>query len=134
MFLNNELILHTEYRQVLVNNQCVLQGLLSNLILGKDVLTDWKIYPLDIDGAITGGWPHSHGQQSFPMPQTEPTFGPAFYVGTLEPNGLAQDTFLRLNEWTKVTPVLYFPGMKLPMFSLMLTCCFNVRARFGSMV
>lgn len=80
----------------------MLQGLLSHLILGKDVLTDWKIYPLDIDGAITGGWPHSDSQKYFPAPEKEPSLGPVFYMGTLQPNGLAWDTFLRLNEWTKV--------------------------------
>lgn len=80
----------------------MLQGLLSHLILGKDVLTDWKIYPLDIDGAIAGGWPHSDSQKNFPAPKKEPSLGPVFYMGTLQPNGLARDTFLRLNEWTKV--------------------------------
>ncbi|KAM8749366.1 beta-galactosidase-1-like protein [Acanthopagrus schlegelii] len=77
------------------------KGLLSHLILGKDVLTDWKIYPLDIDGAIAGGWPHSDSQKNFPAPKKEPSLGPVFYMGTLQPNGLAWDTFLRLNEWTK---------------------------------
>ncbi|XP_071379124.1 beta-galactosidase-1-like protein [Centroberyx affinis] len=77
------------------------KGLLSNLILGKDVLTDWKIYPLDIDGAIAGGWPHSDSQHSFPALQNEPSVGPVFYMGTLQPNGLAWDTFLKLYQWTK---------------------------------
>uniref|UniRef100_A0A7N9AU33 Galactosidase, beta 1-like n=1 Tax=Mastacembelus armatus TaxID=205130 RepID=A0A7N9AU33_9TELE len=77
------------------------KGLLSNLILGRDVLTDWKIYPLDIDGAITGGWPHSDSEQFFPPPHKEPSVGPAFYTGTLQPNGLAWDTFLKLYEWKK---------------------------------
>ncbi|XP_069389080.1 beta-galactosidase-1-like protein [Paralichthys olivaceus] len=76
------------------------KGLLSNLILGKDILTDWLIFPLDIDGAISRGWPHSD-KQSFPDPQREPSAGPAFYVGTLQPNGLAWDTFIKLREWTK---------------------------------
>ncbi|XP_062258601.1 beta-galactosidase-1-like protein [Platichthys flesus] len=76
------------------------KGLLSNLILGKDVLTDWMIYSLDIDGAISGGWPHSD-KQSFPDPRREPSAGPAFYVGTLQPNGLAWDTFIKLSGWTK---------------------------------
>lgn len=80
----------------------MLQGLLSNLILGKDTLMDWKIYPLDIDGAITGGWPHTNRQKSSTNPEREPSAGPAFYTGTLQPNGLAWDTFLKLNEWTKV--------------------------------
>lgn len=72
------------------------KGLLSHLILGKDILTNWKIYPLDIDGAIDGGWP-----QSSPAFEEEPSVGPTIYMGTLQPNNLAWDTFLKLNEWTK---------------------------------
>ncbi|XP_058476142.1 beta-galactosidase-1-like protein [Solea solea] len=75
------------------------KGLVSNLFLGKDLLTDWRIYPLDIDGAITGGWPQ-YGQ-SLPTPEKEASAGPTFYTGTLQPNGLAWDTFLRLSEWRK---------------------------------
>lgn len=75
---------------------------MSNLILGEDVLIDWKIYPLDIDGAIARGWPHSDSQKFYPEPQEQPLVGPVFYMGTLQPNGLAWDTFLKLNEWTKV--------------------------------
>lgn len=75
---------------------------MSSLILGRDVLTDWMIFPLDIDGVIAGGWPHADCQQCLPTPQTEPTVGPTFYMGALEPNGLAWDTFVKLNEWTKV--------------------------------
>uniref|UniRef100_A0A4W5LFX6 Galactosidase, beta 1-like n=1 Tax=Hucho hucho TaxID=62062 RepID=A0A4W5LFX6_9TELE len=77
------------------------KGLLSNLILGNDVLTDWQIYPLDIDGAIASGWPQSGQRRSPPDPDRGPSDGPVFYQGTLPPNGLAWDTFLRLNEWTK---------------------------------
>ncbi|XP_040004391.1 beta-galactosidase-1-like protein [Xiphias gladius] len=77
------------------------KGLLSNLILGKDKLTDWMIYPLDIDGAIANGWPHSDSQQSFAAAQKEPLAGPAFYMGTLKPNGLAWDTFLKFTLWMK---------------------------------
>lgn len=76
------------------------KGLMSNLFLGKDILTDWKIFPLDIDGAIAGGWPHS-GSQTYTDLQNEPSAGPTFYSGTLQPNGLAWDTFLKLNKWTK---------------------------------
>ncbi|XP_015234044.1 PREDICTED: beta-galactosidase-1-like protein [Cyprinodon variegatus] len=77
------------------------KGLVSNLILGKDILTDWKIYPLDIDGAISRGWPHSASQKAVTSSQREPSVGPTIYMGVLEPNGLAWDTFLKLNEWTK---------------------------------
>ncbi|KAI9530384.1 Beta-galactosidase [Dissostichus eleginoides] len=77
------------------------KGLVSNLFLGKNILTDWQIYPLDIDGAITGGWPHSDSGKSSPAPQKDPSVGPVIYMGTLQPNGLSWDTFLKLNEWTK---------------------------------
>ncbi|XP_028249647.1 beta-galactosidase-1-like protein [Parambassis ranga] len=77
------------------------KGLLSNLILGKDVLTDWKIYPLDIDGAIASGWPHSDSKKDIHTPHRAPSVGPIFYKGTLQPNGLQWDSFLKLNEWTK---------------------------------
>ncbi|XP_068428733.1 beta-galactosidase-1-like protein [Clinocottus analis] len=76
------------------------KGLLSNLILGRDVLSNWTIYPLDIDGAIAGGWPHSDSQKSFPVPKDQ-SVGPVLYMGTLQPNGLAWDTFVKLHEWTK---------------------------------
>lgn len=89
---------------------CALQGILSPLILGGDVLTDWKIYPLDIDGAVAAGWPHSDRQHSFPVLQKEPSVGPTFYMGTLQPNGLAWDSFLRLSEWTKVNAEYSYCG------------------------
>lgn len=91
-----------------LNRMYVLQGLVSNLFLGKDVLTDWKIYSLDIDGAIAGGWPHSGRRTSFPVPHRDPSVGPVLYMGTLQPNGLARDTFLKLTEWTKV--LFYWKG------------------------
>ena len=85
----------------------MLQGLLSNLILGKDILTDWNIYPLDIDGAIARGWPHSGNQLSFPDLEKVSSAGPAFYMGTLKPNGLARDTFIKLNQWVKVMWIVF---------------------------
>lgn len=77
------------------------KGLLSNLILGKDVLTDWNIYPLNIDGAITGGWPHSNSKRPTSPIKGKTLLGPTFYMGTLQTNGLSWDTFLKLHEWTK---------------------------------
>ncbi|XP_060910295.1 beta-galactosidase-1-like protein [Labrus mixtus] len=77
------------------------KGLLSDLFLGKDLLTDWLIYPLDIDGAIASGWPHSDNKKSSTNPPKDPSVGPIFYSGTLQPNGLSWDTFLKLNGWTK---------------------------------
>ncbi|XP_062313397.1 beta-galactosidase-1-like protein isoform X2 [Osmerus eperlanus] len=77
------------------------QGLLNNLILGRDVLTDWEIYPLNIDEVIAGGWPPAGQHRPHTGPKTESLVGPVFYSGTLQPNGLSWDTFLKLNEWTK---------------------------------
>ncbi|XP_077473456.1 beta-galactosidase-1-like protein [Stigmatopora argus] len=74
------------------------KGLVGNLILGQDILTDWKMYPLDIDGAVAAGWPHIFSSQ---YGTKEPSIGPTVYTGTLQPNGVAWDTFLKLNGWTK---------------------------------
>lgn len=76
------------------------KGLLNDLFLGKDLLTDWLIYPLDIDGAIAAGWPHADNQKLIPTTK-DPSVGPFFYSGTLQPNGLSWDTFLKLSEWKK---------------------------------
>lgn len=77
------------------------KGILSNLILGRDVLTNWSIFPLDIDGAIAGGWPQSETKNPQSPIKNEPLLGPVFYLGNFQPNGLAWDTFLKLHEWTK---------------------------------
>lgn len=76
------------------------KGIVSSLFLGKDVLTNWKIFPLNIDGAISSGWPHSDSH-SYNNLQKDPSAGPTFYSGTLQPNGVARDTFLMLSKWTK---------------------------------
>lgn len=77
------------------------KGILSNLILGKDVLTNWSMFPLDIDGAITRGWPHSGNVKLTTPVKNGPMRGPMFYTGTFQTNGLAWDTFLKLHDWTK---------------------------------
>uniref|UniRef100_A0A671K6E3 Beta-galactosidase-like n=1 Tax=Sinocyclocheilus anshuiensis TaxID=1608454 RepID=A0A671K6E3_9TELE len=73
------------------------KGLLGNLILGNDVLTDWSIYPLDIDTAVANGWLQAAHSGS----GMEAGDGPMIYSGTLKPTGLAWDTFVKLNGWTK---------------------------------
>uniref|UniRef100_A0AAR2JL15 Beta-galactosidase n=1 Tax=Pygocentrus nattereri TaxID=42514 RepID=A0AAR2JL15_PYGNA len=77
------------------------KGLLGNLILGNDVLTDWLIFSLDIDVMIATGWPQAGGVDVPPEPKSEGGRGPAVYSGTLQPTGLAWDTFIKLNGWTK---------------------------------
>ncbi|XP_046700571.1 beta-galactosidase-1-like protein [Silurus meridionalis] len=74
------------------------KGILGNLILGNDVLSDWLIFTLDIDGVIAHGWPQS-GWRSDGI--VEGDTGPSFYSGTLKPNGVSRDTFIKLSGWTK---------------------------------
>lgn len=111
-----------------------MQGIVSSLFLGKDVLTNWKIFPLNIDGAISGGWPHSDSH-SYNL-QKDPSSGPTFYSGTLQPNGVARDTFLMLSKWTKVVFKVFFYSVTSCLqhwlyYKVLLVCN---RARFGSMV
>lgn len=87
------------------------KGILGELILGKDLLTDWLIFPLDIDGAIASGWPHSGVKLTFPpyrlfkrnspSDEKDDSGGPLVYMGTLPSTGLAWDTYLKLTGWTK---------------------------------
>lgn len=74
------------------------QGILGNLILGNDVLTDWSVYPLDIDTAVANGWLQAAHSGS----AMEAGDGPIIYSGTLKSTGLAWDTFVKLYGWTKV--------------------------------
>uniref|UniRef100_A0A3B1IU17 Galactosidase, beta 1-like n=1 Tax=Astyanax mexicanus TaxID=7994 RepID=A0A3B1IU17_ASTMX len=65
------------------------KGLLGNLILGNDVLTDWLIFPLDLDAVISGGWPQAGGINVPPKPKTKEGRGPAVYSGILKTPGVA---------------------------------------------
>lgn len=72
---------------------------MGNLILGNDVLSDWLIFPLDIDGVIANGWLQSGWKADG---NEVGDLGPNFYSGTLKPNGISRDTFIKLTGWTKV--------------------------------
>lgn len=81
------------------------KGLVSNLTLDQDILVDWEIYPLNIDGAVNHfihGYP-GHPKRSGGNPQSYEA--PAFYTGTLSiPGGipdLPQDTYVKFPDWTK---------------------------------
>ncbi|XP_058513131.1 beta-galactosidase [Ochotona princeps] len=82
------------------------KGLVSNLTLGSRILSNWTIFPLDIDGAMNGslqGWKdpqkdtHACGSHNYTLP--------AFYTGSFSiPSGipdLPQDTFIEFPGWTK---------------------------------
>ncbi|XP_063285398.1 beta-galactosidase-1-like protein [Pelobates fuscus] len=77
-----------------------LKGLVSNLTLGGDILTDWLVYPLNIDGLIAENWPHMHRNHIIMAAQPESRTGPAVYTGTLK-TAVTGDTFLKLFKWTK---------------------------------
>ncbi|NWR71406.1 BGAL galactosidase, partial [Centropus unirufus] len=81
------------------------KGLVSNLTLGEDMLVEWEIYPLDIDGAMN----HDIVAQ-FDQPRrylvNPPSYEvPTFYTGRLSiPEGipdLPQDTYVKFPGWTK---------------------------------
>lgn len=72
---------------------------MGNLILGNNILSDWLIFSLDIDGVIASGWPQLGWKADTKLGEdTVPTF----YSGTLKPNGVSRDTFIKLTGWTKV--------------------------------
>ena len=68
----------------------------------QGLLTDWLIFSLDIDVLISTGWPQVRWMDVPSESKSEGGRGPAVYSGTLQPNGLAWDTFLKLTGWTKV--------------------------------
>uniref|UniRef100_A0A8V0YZJ3 Beta-galactosidase n=1 Tax=Gallus gallus TaxID=9031 RepID=A0A8V0YZJ3_CHICK len=81
------------------------KGLVSNLTLDEDILVEWEIYPLNIDGAVNHfihGYP-DQPKRSVGNPQSYEA--PAFYTGILSiPGGipdLPQDTYVKFPDWTK---------------------------------
>ncbi|NWH75795.1 BGAL galactosidase, partial [Piaya cayana] len=85
------------------------KGLVSNLSLGEDILVEWEIYPLDIDGAVNHDFIGHRVQpkKSLCNPLCNPLSyeAPAFYTGRLSiPEGipdLPQDTYIKFPGWTK---------------------------------
>ncbi|XP_069469235.1 beta-galactosidase [Ambystoma mexicanum] len=78
------------------------KGLLANMTLGHndEILTNWTIYPLNIDSAVI------HGLIPQSMVGTPSNYSlPAFYEGSFTiPSGipaLPQDTFIKFPGWTK---------------------------------
>uniref|UniRef100_A0A8B9FE93 Galactosidase beta 1 like n=1 Tax=Amazona collaria TaxID=241587 RepID=A0A8B9FE93_9PSIT len=73
------------------------KGLLGNLSLDSSPLSNWLIYPLDIDAAVKQGWPHA----ALPKSSRRGRAGPAFYTGTFETPGIPWDTFVKFPGWSK---------------------------------
>ncbi|MBN3299937.1 BGAL galactosidase, partial [Amia calva] len=81
------------------------KGLVSNLTLGSDTLSNWLIYSLSIDEVVSKGffWKGSHGRNVFSHSAKLTT--PAFYGGSFSiPSGipdLPQDTYIHFPDWRK---------------------------------
>uniref|UniRef100_A0A8C3HGS8 Galactosidase beta 1 like n=1 Tax=Chrysemys picta bellii TaxID=8478 RepID=A0A8C3HGS8_CHRPI len=78
-------------------NASDFKGLRQNLSLDSALLSDWLIYPLDVDSAVTRGWPP-------PTPQAEGSrarLGPVLYTGAFQTPGIAWDTFVKFPGWSK---------------------------------
>ena len=88
----------------------ILQGLVSNLTLDSEILTNWEIFPLDMEDAVRshlGTWDgRDSGYHIKARAQSPPTYIlPTFYVGNFTiPSGISdlpQDTFIQFPGWTK---------------------------------
>ncbi|KAM9305711.1 beta-galactosidase-1-like protein [Gastrophryne carolinensis] len=76
------------------------KGLVGNLTLGGDVLTDWLVYSLDLDGPIAEGWPYIPYNIILKTPAPMNATAPAFYSGSFKTSAVG-DTYLKLPKWTK---------------------------------
>ncbi|KAM7394331.1 hypothetical protein PAMP_021143 [Pampus punctatissimus] len=81
------------------------KGLVSNLTLGKDILSDWTMYSLSIDEAVSQGLLGVTKPASTDPPQPAALSPPAFYGGSFViPDSipdLPQDTYIKLPKWRK---------------------------------
>ncbi|KAM6315078.1 beta-galactosidase [Aegotheles albertisi] len=82
------------------------KGLVSNLTLGEDILVEWEMYPLDIDGTVNydiNGYLYLPRRRSVGSPLRYEA--PTFYTGSLFiPGGIPdfpQDTYVKFPGWAK---------------------------------
>ncbi|XP_014459984.2 beta-galactosidase-1-like protein [Alligator mississippiensis] len=73
------------------------KGLLGNLSLASVPLSNWLIYPLDVDAVVAMNWPHTTPRAAGSSIST----GPAIYTGAFRTPGIAWDTFVKLPGWSK---------------------------------
>ncbi|XP_074857690.1 beta-galactosidase-1-like protein isoform X2 [Carettochelys insculpta] len=78
-------------------NASDFKGLVRNLTLDSALLSDWLIYPLDVDTAVARGWP----PRSPPAEGSRARPGPALYTGSFQTPGIAWDTFVKFPGWSK---------------------------------
>ena len=85
-----------------INHGPLLQdpkGIVGDVTLGKVVLSNWMIYPLDLDPVVGLKEPLHNDVNN-----EESTQIPTFYTGNIPPtpDGVPRDTFLYLPRWFKV--------------------------------
>ncbi|KAM9033695.1 beta-galactosidase-1-like protein isoform X2 [Sarcophilus harrisii] len=73
------------------------KGLIQPLVLGNAILTNWQLFPLNID-ALMESENRAFETQKLDL---KPPSGPAFYSAMFQLPGPAWDTFLYLPGWTK---------------------------------
>ncbi|XP_051839468.1 beta-galactosidase-1-like protein [Antechinus flavipes] len=73
------------------------KGLIQPLVLGNAILTNWQLFPLNVDAFM------ELENRAFETQKLDlkPPSGPAFYSATFQLPGPAWDTFLYLPGWTK---------------------------------
>ncbi|XP_074048902.1 beta-galactosidase isoform X2 [Macrotis lagotis] len=77
------------------------KGLISNLTLGSDILTDWSIFPLDMESAVQNNLISNEMVTSDSFTSTLPTFYTGqFFIPSGIPD-LPQDTYIQFPNWTK---------------------------------
>lgn len=91
------------------------KGILSNVTIGGEILTEWTMYRIDLDAVVKNPSllltsnkkeaKNSHEANIvFTSKKNDAHQIPTFYEGVIPPapDGVPKDTFLKLNGWTKV--------------------------------
>ena len=75
------------------------KGIVGNVSINKENLTDWELYPLNLNN-ITGWEKPLTNSRS----KAGDTFTPTFYSGLIfpTPDGVPKDTFIKFQNWHKV--------------------------------
>ena len=90
------------------------KGILGNVTLGGEILTDWEMFRINLNGFVKNflSWrPFERKKETKSIGEDKVVRyivghqTPTFYEGVIPvtPDGIPKDTFLRLKGWSKVT-------------------------------
>lgn len=82
------------------SNSSDFKGLLEPPVLGQFTLTNWLMFPLNVDKLVRWWLPLQMRKMQHPQHPGSPS-GPVFYSTTFSIPSLVGDTFLYLPGWTK---------------------------------